>query len=184
MDISHGSWKTARPRVHLIILLLFIITDLINLICYILYISPSPNFYGDIGSNAYVAFTSIGILFFAMVSAPLIYWPYAHGNEMSPVSRRNTLCLGIIISFICHGLPMAWLELWIVTTFGWTEIFQAISLFLSLFCFVIGFLVTWFAYSWKMSKMLQIRYGDAAPSQSAVPAAQLARRSRSRVYRI
>ncbi|KAK7200146.1 hypothetical protein NESM_000065100 [Novymonas esmeraldas] len=184
MDIRTGHWKTARPRVHLIIIFLFMITNLINLICYILYLSPSPNYYGVSGSTAYIVFTCCGILFFGAVSAPLIYWPYAHGNEMSPVSRRNALCLGIIISFVVHGLPMAWLELWIVTTFGWSEVFQAISLFLTLLCFIIGFLVTWMAYSWKMSKMLQIRYGNAAPTQSAVPAAQVARQSSSHAYRI
>lgn len=183
MDVKYGNWKNARPRAHLMIIFLFIITDLMNIMCYILYLLPSREYYGVYGSNAYITFSCIGVLIFAGVSAPLIYWPYAHGNEMSPVSRRNALCLGIIISFLAHGFPMAWLELWLVTTFGWTELLQAISLFLTLLCFIIGFLVTWVAYSWKLSKMLQIRYGNAAPSQSAVPAAQLARSS-SRTYRI
>ncbi|KAI5690428.1 hypothetical protein MNV84_03513 [Leishmania braziliensis] len=184
MDIEFGSWKAARPRVHLMIIFLFITTDLVNLIRYILYLLPSRNLYRAYGINAYIIFTCVGIVFFAGVSAPLIYWPYAHGKEMSPGSRRNALCLGIIISFLVHGLPMAWLELWLVTMFGWKDILQAVSLFLTLLCFIIGFLVTWMAYSWKLSKVLQIRYGNAAPSQSAVPAAQLARRSSSQAYRI
>jgi hypothetical protein len=180
MDIGSHNWRTARLRVHLIILFLFVLTDLINLMCYILYISSDKHAFGAAGCNAYIAFTCIGIVVFIWVSAPLIYWPYVHGNEMSPVSRRNALCLGIFISFVVHDFPMAWIELWIVTTVGWTEYLQGISLFLTLLCFIIGFLVTWFSYSWKLSKALQIRYGNAAPTQSSVPAAQVARRSSSR----
>lgn len=168
----------------MMVLFLFILTDLINLICYILYISNDMDEFGAAGCNAYIAFTCIGIVFFCSVGGPLIYWPYVHGNEMSPVSRRNALCLGILISFVAHDFPMAWIELWIVTTFGWTEYLQGISLFLTLLCFIIGFLVTWLSYSWKLSKALQIRYGNAAPTQSSVPAAQVARRSSSRHYHI
>ncbi|KPI85141.1 hypothetical protein ABL78_5801 [Leptomonas seymouri] len=183
MDVNSHNWRTARPRVHMIVLFLFLLTDLINLVCYILYISNDWNSFGVAGCNAYIAFTCIGIVVFSFVCAPLIYWPYVHGNEMSPVSRRNAMCLGILISFVVHDFPMAWIELWIVTTYGWTEYLQGISLFLTLLCFIIGFIVTWFSYSWKLSKVLQIRYGNAAPTQSSVPAAQVAKHS-SRRYQI
>ncbi|KAG5480094.1 hypothetical protein CUR178_06146 [Leishmania enriettii] len=182
MDAGYGSWKAARPRAHLAILYLFMFTGLINLICYILYLYPSRKVYGVYGTNAYIIFACIGLAVFVLVSSPLIYWPYAHGSEMSPVSRQHALFLGIAISLLAHDFPMVWVELWVVTTFGWTEILQAISLFLTLLCFIISFLVTWIAYSWKLSKVLQIRYGDAASGSSAVPAAQFARRSSSRAY--
>lgn len=184
MDIGAHNWRTARPRVHMVLLFLYVLTDLINLMCYILYISNSMKRFGAAGCNAYIAFTCLGIVVFCAVSAPLLYWPYVHGNEMSPVSRRNALCLAILISFVVHDFPMAWIELWIVTTYGWTEYLQGISLFLTLLCFIIGFLITWFGYSWKLSKALQIRYGNAAPTQSSVPAAQVAKRSSSRRYHI
>lgn len=184
MDISYSSLKAARPRIHLIVLFLFGCTQLINLLSYIIYVQNQQKVFGKNGVAAFIVFTCCGILSFFVVSAPLIYWPYAHGNEMSPVARRNMFCLGVIISFLVHDFPMAWIQLWIVTSFGWRDILLSISLFLTLFCFGISFLVTWLSYSWRTSKILQIRFGDAAPSQYGVPAAEIAKRSSSWRYRI
>lgn len=130
---------------------------------------------GDSGVYAYIAFACLGLVVFFLCCGPLIYWPYAYGSEMSPMARRNTFCLGVVISFFVHDFAMGWIEIWIVWRFGWSEIFQAISLFLTLFCFTIGFFTTWISYTWRMSKVLQIRFGSAAPSRSTVSASAVAK---------
>ncbi|KAG5479331.1 hypothetical protein LSCM1_04587 [Leishmania martiniquensis] len=120
----------------------------------------------------------------AGVSAPLIHWPCAHVSEMPPEWWRKALPLDSILSFSVHDFPMLQMELWLVSRFSWTEILEAVSLLLSLLSFIISFLVMWIAYLWKRNKVLQIRYGAAALSTSAIPAAQCAQRSSSRAYQI
>lgn len=174
---KHRRLLTARPHFNLLVLFFVGFTQLVNVMTWILYVSHMRNSIGDAGVTAYIVFAAVGLLVFFFGCAPLIYWPYKHGDEMSPGARRNVFCLGVVIAFFVHHFPIAWMEIWIVWRLGWTEVLQAMSLILSVICFAIGFFVAWFSYTWKLSKALQIRYGDAAPSRNPVSAAPITRLS-------
>lgn len=163
----------ARPSFILALLFLLAITMLMNVLIWILYVQNLRPWLGGAGVNAYLVFSCVGFVILLLGAGPLIYWPYSHGDEMSPVARRNTFCLGIIVCFFIHHFPITWMEIWIVRSLGWTQVLQGISLILTVICFAIGFFTTWFAYTWKLSKVLQIRFGDAAPSRAPVPTAPL-----------
>lgn len=174
---KHRRFLAARPRLNLLELFFVSITQLVNVLTWIFYVSSMRKSMSSAGVTAYIIFACVGLFVFFFICAPLIYWPYSHGNEMSPVARRNAFCLAVSIVFFVHHFPITWMEIWIVWRLGWTEVFQGISLILTVICFAVGFFTTWFSYAWKLSKVLQIRYGDAAPSRAPVSAAPIARMS-------
>lgn len=169
--------KNSRPRLILVVLYLYAMTIILNLLCWIIYVRDKKYSLSQEGSNAYIAFTCLGFAFFFFFCAPLMYLPYAHGNEMSPDGRRDALSLALAICLIIHGLPMMWIEITIVWEDGFTEIMQGVSLFLTVFSFVIGMLSTWINYTWKMSKILQVRYGTASTSDPTVRASSVAKKN-------
>lgn len=167
--------KSSRPRLLLIVLFLSGVTQLVNVLSWILHISNQDGTVDATAVRVYIIVAGVGFLVFISISGPLIYWPYAHGSEMSPQARRNAFCLGLIVSFLVHDFPVGWMEIWVVWQYGWLSVLQGMSLILTMLCFAIGFFTTWIAYTWKMSKFMQIRFGDAAPSLPPASAAAVAR---------
>ncbi|EPY32088.1 hypothetical protein STCU_02982 [Strigomonas culicis] len=158
----------ARPNMLTCIIILYGLNGIVNLVCFIIYISPWRNtgYMSNSFVNAYCVFFTVGLATTIFIGGPLIYWPYVYGSNMSPKARRNAACLGIVLNFIVHDFAMTYLEIYLVVVKGWTEIFLAISLFLTVLCFAIGFMTLWISYTWKLSKILQIRFGGAAGSHT------------------
>ncbi|EPY26664.1 hypothetical protein AGDE_11154 [Angomonas deanei] len=85
---------------------------------------------------------------------------------MSPKARRNMFSIAIVLMFVVHDFAKTWLGIYIAITVGFKNMLQTVCLFLSMICFAVGFFTTWISYTWKMSKMLQIRYGYAAANHT------------------
>lgn len=179
MHSRYQRLRRARPRLLLMIIILFGLTHIINLIRWIFEYSGSSAMRQQLEVMLYIIFVCIGFVSFFLLSSPLLYMPYAHGNEMSPSARNSSACTALIISCLSHDFPLVWLELVYLYRKKWSSPLQGTCCILIILCFMISFFTTWISYSWKMSKMLQIRFGEAASSHVGTNVTTLSKASKN-----
>lgn len=153
------------PNRFLVLLSFFAIMHILHLVYFIVEIQPSS--LPDPVIMAYMLGISAGTAFYFWGSSVFLYLPYAHGSEMSPSSRFDYMCLGVGLNFFFHEFPLGWLQIWLATHQGVADNYQGIMLCISLLSFLISLWITWFAYSWKASELLQSYYIRSSDSRAA-----------------
>ncbi|ORC89342.1 uncharacterized protein TM35_000121170 [Trypanosoma theileri] len=152
----------AAPRLQLVLLFFFAITYCVNILNWIFKVYFVKTDVGDAVISAYLAFSIIGFVAFLFVASPLIYWSYIFADEMAPKTRRNAVSIGIIICFFLHDLPMEWIEVYLLWYYGWRSVISGISFFLVTLCFAVSFFNSWIAYTWFISKKLQLQFSSSS----------------------
>ena len=111
--------------------------------------------------NAHLVFVILGSVLDFLLASPFLFWPYRYGPQMPPRTRRNCIFFAMCMCFLFHDFPLWLLEFWFIWQYGWLHIIQGISIFTLTASTAIGFFAVWLGYAWKMSKALQIYWGNA-----------------------
>ena len=127
------------------------------------FVSKERALFGASLVDAHLAFVCIGTVVFTFLASPFLFWPYRYGRQMKPRSIRNAIISCIVIVFFTHDFPLWLIEFWMVWQFGWIYEVQGISIILLTITTAWGTFCVWLAYSWKLSKLLQVQFGGGAP---------------------
>jgi hypothetical protein len=155
------SWKRA-PKPHLVFLFLYFSEYFLGVLNWWWFVSLERALFGDALVNAHLAFNVIGCLSFVFVGSPFMFMPYRYGLQMTPRGRRNNAILCMVIVFVLHDFPLWLMEFWMVWAWGWIHVLQGVSVVILTGTTAFGFFGVWLGYAWKMSKLLQEKFGSAA----------------------
>lgn len=132
------------------------ITTIITVVDYDVYIRHI-NGYIEI-KKAYLAFSIIGIICFALISAPLFVYAYKYATSASWEYSRLTT--GIAIMFLSSSLPIFVIELILFISkneFTITYPLDGIVFISSIVATIFGWIISWFAYMRFVARRLHKR---------------------------
>ena len=121
--------------------------------------------------NAYLAFCILGMICYAGITGPSFF--QAHKYATTYKARNRQIQLGLLAIYFIETFPMFFIELYLVYFFGIGTVIQGMLFFLQFMTVVVGSIMVWFIYMWRVAKLLHHKTGLARDAQLAVARQQL-----------
>eukprot|EP01059_Diplonema_ambulator_P001288 TRINITY_DN1103_c0_g1_i1.p1 TRINITY_DN1103_c0_g1~~TRINITY_DN1103_c0_g1_i1.p1 ORF type:complete len:213 (+),score=22.97 TRINITY_DN1103_c0_g1_i1:50-640(+) len=104
--------------------------------------------------------TCVGLVLFLLVGSGMIFLAYRYKYHMFESERRDRVLLGCSLTLLIRDIPCWILELSLSWYHGWLHPLQTIGFILTTTSFAITFILVWLYYAWRMSKLVDNRYGN------------------------
>ena len=115
--------------------------------------------YGEDLPRAYLAFLIVGMLVYFAIAATLWYW--ASRYSTTPGDRKNKTLWGIIAMWFLRDIPF-WIMDYVAVEKNNDEAIQQISFVISTLSFLVGGVVVWVTYTYRMTTFFNKFYTPPA----------------------
>ena len=110
--------------------------------------------------DLHMILTIAGLVIYVFFGSGMILWSYKYQYFMFLSERRLRVMVGVGLCFFVRDLPCWFMELLIWWDHGLFHPLQSISFAMTSITFLIGLVAIWLEYAWRMSKVMDRRYGS------------------------
>eukprot|EP01061_Rhynchopus_euleeides_P009299 TRINITY_DN18444_c0_g1_i1.p2 TRINITY_DN18444_c0_g1~~TRINITY_DN18444_c0_g1_i1.p2 ORF type:complete len:218 (+),score=42.62 TRINITY_DN18444_c0_g1_i1:196-849(+) len=109
--------------------------------------------------DLHLALTIVGLVLYVFVGSGYIFWAYQYQYFMFMSEQRLRIMFAVGLCFIVRDLPCWFMELLIWWDHGFFHPLQSVSFAMTSLTFLIGLVALWLEYAWRMSKVMDRRFG-------------------------
>eukprot|EP01060_Flectonema_neradi_P020431 TRINITY_DN2796_c2_g3_i1.p1 TRINITY_DN2796_c2_g3~~TRINITY_DN2796_c2_g3_i1.p1 ORF type:complete len:279 (+),score=30.29 TRINITY_DN2796_c2_g3_i1:80-916(+) len=158
-------WLEERQAIPMTCMAWWGVAILITLLNYLIWqkTDEAEAAYGEDLPRAYIAFIILGMIVYFVIAATLWFW--ASRYSTTPSDRKNKTLWGIVAMWILRDIPF-WIMDYVAVEKNNDEAIQQISFVISTLSFLVGGVVVWVTYTYRMTSYLNRMYTPPARHES------------------